>query len=83
MKKIFSGEAEILGFKRGFAGLMKGWIPNLVGYSCQGFLRFGLYEFYKFKLQENFPTFCHDNQTLTYLASAGAAEFCAEYTFLS
>ncbi|KAK1935978.1 mitochondrial phosphate transporter [Babesia divergens] len=33
--------------QEGFAGLVKGWKPTLVGYSLQGLGKFGLYEYFK------------------------------------
>ena len=29
------------------AGLIKGWFPTLIGYSAQGFCKFGFYEIFK------------------------------------
>jgi solute carrier family 25 phosphate transporter 3 len=29
------------------AGLVKGWAPTLIGYSAQGFCKFGFYEIFK------------------------------------
>ena len=31
----------------GFPGLVRGWVPTLVGYSIQGAGKFGLYEYFK------------------------------------
>ena len=31
----------------GLAGLAKGWVPTLLGYSVQGAAKFGLYEYFK------------------------------------
>ena len=31
----------------GVGGLVRGWLPTLVGYSVQGAGKFGLYEFFK------------------------------------
>ena len=31
----------------GMGGLVKGWLPTLIGYSIQGAGKFGLYEFFK------------------------------------
>ena len=31
----------------GMGGLVKGWLPTLVGYSIQGAGKFGLYEYFK------------------------------------
>ncbi len=31
----------------GASGLVKGWAPTLIGYSAQGFCKFGFYEIFK------------------------------------
>lgn len=31
----------------GARGLVKGWVPTLLGYSVQGAAKFGLYEYFK------------------------------------
>jgi solute carrier family 25 phosphate transporter 3 len=31
----------------GMRGLVRGWAPTLIGYSFQGFGKFGFYEFFK------------------------------------
>lgn len=33
--------------EQGFAGIIRGWFPTLVGYSAQGAFKFGLYEYFK------------------------------------
>lgn len=33
--------------EQGAAGLFKGWVPTLIGYSAQGACKFGLYEYFK------------------------------------
>lgn len=33
--------------EEGMRGLVKGWAPTLIGYSFQGFGKFGFYEFFK------------------------------------
>lgn len=33
--------------EQGIAGLFKGWVPTLLGYSAQGACKFGLYELFK------------------------------------
>lgn len=33
--------------EQGMAGLVRGWFPTLIGYSIQGSLKFGLYEYFK------------------------------------
>lgn len=33
--------------EQGVAGLFRGWLPTLLGYSAQGAFKFGLYEYFK------------------------------------
>ena len=33
--------------EQGYAGLIRGWFPTLIGYSIQGAGKFGLYEYFK------------------------------------
>jgi len=33
--------------EQGAAGLFRGWLPTLLGYSAQGAFKFGLYEYFK------------------------------------
>jgi hypothetical protein len=37
----------IVAREQGMAGLVRGWVPTLLGYSAQGSLKFGLYEYFK------------------------------------
>lgn len=45
-KSIASG-FSLTAKEAGIGGLVKGWVPTLVGYSVQGAGKFGLYEFFK------------------------------------
>lgn len=48
--KKFGGIGQgfsIVAKEQGMAGLVRGWVPTLLGYSAQGSLKFGLYEFFK------------------------------------
>ena len=45
-KSIASGFA-ITAREGGLGGLVKGWVPTLIGYSVQGAGKFGLYEYFK------------------------------------
>ncbi|CAG0880920.1 unnamed protein product [Cyprideis torosa] len=63
----------------GIAGLSRGWLPTLIGYSVQGFGKFGFYEIFKVyysKLvgEENAYLW----RTTLYLASSASAEFFAD-----
>ena len=33
--------------EQGYSGLVRGWVPTLLGYSVQGAGKFGLYEYFK------------------------------------
>lgn len=64
---------------RGFGGLMTGWGPTLAGYSVQGALKFGLYEYFKYK----YATFVTPEQAykyrdLLYLSASASGEFFAD-----
>lgn len=45
-KGIKSGFSVLLK-EQGAAGLFRGWLPTLLGYSAQGAFKFGLYEYFK------------------------------------
>lgn len=45
-KGISSGFSILLK-EQGPAGLFRGWLPTLMGYSAQGAFKFGLYEYFK------------------------------------
>ena len=66
----------------GLKGLTVGWAPTFVGYSCQGFGKFGFYEIFKdvYKNvvgEENAAKY----QTAGFLISSACAEVIAD-TFL-
>lgn len=33
--------------EQGMAGILRGWVPTLIGYSLQGMCKFGFYEYFK------------------------------------
>jgi solute carrier family 25 (mitochondrial phosphate transporter), member 3 len=45
-RTIGSGFSTIVA-EQGVAGLFRGWVPTLLGYSAQGACKFGLYEYFK------------------------------------
>ena len=45
--KSIAGGFSLTAKEAGLGGLVKGWVPTLVGYSVQGAGKFGLYEFFK------------------------------------
>lgn len=65
--------------EQGMLGLSKGWLPTLIGYSVQGSLKFGLYEFFKdfysnLAGEENAAKY----QGMLWLAGSASAEFFAD-----
>ncbi|KAL3693428.1 hypothetical protein R1sor_007079 [Riccia sorocarpa] len=77
-KGIGQGFKTILA-EQGVKGLVKGWVPTLLGYSAQGACKFGLYEFFKkyysdLAGEEN----AYKYKTFIYLAGSASAEFFAD-----
>lgn len=65
--------------EEGVRGLAKGWAPTFIGYSMQGFCKFGFYEYFKVLYsgiigEEN--TYLY--RTSLYLAASASAEFFAD-----
>jgi solute carrier family 25 phosphate transporter 3 len=65
--------------KEGSAGLWKGWLPTAIGYSAQGFCKFGFYEIFKdvysnLAGEEN----AYKYRGLIYLAGSASAELIAD-----
>jgi solute carrier family 25 (mitochondrial phosphate transporter), member 3 len=63
----------------GAAGMWKGWLPTLLGYSAQGCFKFGLYEFFKdfygnLAGEENYKKY----EGMIWLAGSASAEFFAD-----
>jgi solute carrier family 25 phosphate transporter 3 len=78
-KYITSGEASALGFKSGFAGLMKGWGPTAWGYSAQGLCKFGFYEYFKWFFASSIgEEKAHKYRDLVYLTASASAELIAD-----
>ncbi len=63
----------------GVNGIWKGWLPTWIGYSIQGFFKFGLYEYFK-DFYSNLAG--EENATkykgLIWLAGSASAEFVAD-----
>jgi solute carrier family 25 phosphate transporter 3 len=59
--------------EQGLSGLVRGWLPTLIGYSIQGAGKFGLYEIFKKQYSD-----IAGPGTLTYLAASASAEFLAD-----
>jgi len=84
--KEFKG--TIQGLKRiyslqGTRGLFTGWGPTLLGYSVQGFFKFGLYELFKYRYSHYVADkygddTAHKYRDLIYLSASASAEFFAD-----
>ena len=81
MPGLYSGVGD--GFKQikateGLKGFTLGWLPTLVGYSAQGFGKFGFYEIFKDVYRnaagKNEPKY----RTLGFAVSSACAEFIAD-----
>jgi solute carrier family 25 (mitochondrial phosphate transporter), member 3 len=80
--KMYKGNFEAwgkIGRAEGIRGVFTGWGPTFWGYSVQGGLKYGGYEFFKKYYadlvgEENF----HKYKTLVYLAGSASAEFIAD-----
>jgi len=65
--------------EEGSAAVWKGWAPTAIGYSMQGFCKFGFYEIFK-DLYSNLAgeEAAHKYRGLIYLAGSASAEFIAD-----
>lgn len=65
--------------EQGFSGLVRGWVPTLLGYSAQGAGKFGLYEFFK-KYYSDLAgeEGAKQYKTIIFLAGSASAEFFAD-----
>uniref|UniRef100_A0A7S0V9K2 Mitochondrial phosphate carrier protein n=1 Tax=Polytomella parva TaxID=51329 RepID=A0A7S0V9K2_9CHLO len=65
--------------EQGLAGLFKGWVPTLYGYSAQGAFKFGLYEYFKKTYADMAgPEMGKKYQSVIFLAGSASAEFFAD-----
>ncbi|XP_004607382.1 phosphate carrier protein, mitochondrial-like [Sorex araneus] len=77
-RSILSGFGVTL-HEDGVRGLARGWAPTFVGYSLQGFFKFGLYEVFKIRYAELLgPERAFEWRTSLYLAASASAEFFAD-----
>ncbi|CCI47622.1 hypothetical protein ABG067_003668 [Albugo candida] len=65
--------------EEGTSALFKGWAPTAIGYSAQGFCKFGFYEYFK----DLYSTMAGEENAfkyrgLIYLAGSASAEFIAD-----
>ncbi|XP_051852813.1 phosphate carrier protein, mitochondrial-like [Antechinus flavipes] len=75
---LLSGFAVTLR-EEGPAGLARGWAPTLLGYSMQGFFKFGLYEVFKLRYSELLgEEAAYQWRTSLYLAASASAELFAD-----
>ena len=58
--------------------IYRGWAPTFVGYSLQGALKFGLYEFFKYVYAVMFPGFAKDFRVILFLSASATAEMFAD-----
>jgi solute carrier family 25 (mitochondrial phosphate transporter), member 3 len=63
-------------------GFTFGWHATLIGYSCQGFGKFGFYEIFKDVYKWALGPKASQYQTIGFLASSACAEVIAD-TFLA
>eukprot|EP01059_Diplonema_ambulator_P026766 TRINITY_DN441_c0_g2_i2.p1 TRINITY_DN441_c0_g2~~TRINITY_DN441_c0_g2_i2.p1 ORF type:complete len:355 (+),score=128.75 TRINITY_DN441_c0_g2_i2:152-1066(+) len=79
-KGLFSGLRTVLAEEgMGATGLLKGWLPCLIGYSAQGFCKFGFYEMFK----DLYMNMAGEDISAAYtgviwLAGSASAEFIAD-----
>lgn len=65
--------------EEGLRGLAKGWVPTLIGYSIQGYAKFGFYEVFKVKFASLVSEeSAYKYRTSIYLVSAATAEFIGD-----
>eukprot|EP00238_Polyblepharides_amylifera_P000946 CAMPEP_0196570714 /NCGR_PEP_ID=MMETSP1081-20130531/861_1 /TAXON_ID=36882 /ORGANISM="Pyramimonas amylifera, Strain CCMP720" /LENGTH=353 /DNA_ID=CAMNT_0041887311 /DNA_START=149 /DNA_END=1210 /DNA_ORIENTATION=+ len=77
-KSIASGFSMVVA-EAGVAGLFKGWVPTLLGYSAQGACKFGFYEFFKkYYADLAGPENAIKYKDLIFLSGSASAEFIAD-----
>nr|ABA01115.1 mitochondrial carrier protein CR057 [Chlamydomonas incerta] len=70
---------RVLVSEQGAAGLFKGWVPTLLGYSAQGACKFGLYEYFKKTYADMAgEEMAKKYQSAIFLAGSASAEFFAD-----
>jgi solute carrier family 25 phosphate transporter 3 len=77
-KGLVSG-LRVLVAEQGFKGMTIGWAPTLIGYSMQGFCKFGFYEFFKdFYMNLLGEELACAYTGLIWLTASASAEFFAD-----
>lgn len=75
---LFSGMRTIMA-EEGVTALAKGWAPTLIGYSMQGFCKFGFYEIFKDMYANVVGEHAsQEYRGLIWLAASASAEFFAD-----
>ena len=64
--------------EKGVSGLFLGWKPTLIGYSMQGFGKFGFYEIFKDVYKKLLGNNAQKYQTAGFLISSACAEVIAD-----
>ncbi|KAK7315775.1 hypothetical protein VNO77_34349 [Canavalia gladiata] len=65
--------------EQGVRGFFRGWAPTLLGYSAQGALKYGLYEYFKKYYSDVVgPEYATKYKTLIYLAGSASSELIAD-----
>jgi len=80
-KKLYKGLGDGLSSIKaahGAKGLYLGWQPTLIGYSFQGFGKFGFYEIFKDVYKKTLGKKAEKYQTVGFLVSSACAEFIAD-----
>jgi solute carrier family 25 phosphate transporter 3 len=79
MYKSLTDGLSVINKTEGIKGLTVGWIPTLIGYSCQGAGKFGFYEYFKdvFKGIVG-PEKAEKYRTYGFLVSSACAEVIAD-----
>jgi len=77
--KTLPGGLKTIAAEEGASALFKGWAPTAIGYSMQGFCKFGFYEIFK----DMYSTMAGEENAyhyrgLIYLAGSASAEFIAD-----
>lgn len=73
------GNIKMINVESGIKGSIRGWMPTLVGYSCQGLGKFGGYEVMEHLLHEKLGhDFTEKHDILTHSLAAAGAETVAD-----
>jgi solute carrier family 25 phosphate transporter 3 len=80
MYKSLGDGLKVINATEGFKGLTVGWQPTLIGYSCQGFGKFGFYEIFKDVYKKIVGSQNAEKyRTAGFLVSSACAEVIADF----